>query len=121
MADGSLSKNVSASATRLRREATFVFSGRVEREASSSLSFIPSSPGTAVVRVERIYHAPPDLTDQRGQDVTVLLADGSPPQQGDRRLVFFTDPVAYGETMGVREIGRIDEPEQSDALEDLVA
>lgn len=120
MADTSLPKNVSASVSRLRREATFVFSGTVEQEATSSLSFIPSSPATAVVRVERIYHAPADLHDQRGQEVTVIFADGSPPQQSEGRRVYFTDPVAYGETMGVREIGSIDEPDEPEAVESLV-
>lgn len=121
MADKSLPKSVSASVSKLSREATFVFSGRVEREASSSLSLIPSSPATAVVRVDRIYHAPPDLDDQRGQDVTVVFAEGFSPEQGNGRRVFFTDPVAYGETMGVRELGSIEEPDEPEVVQGLVA
>jgi len=107
--------------TRLRHEATFVFSGTVQRAESSGLSFIPSSPSTAVVRVERIYHASPDLHAEAGQEVTVLYMEGSTPASGDRRRVFFTDPVAFGETIAVREIGSMDEPDDPEAIAGLVA
>jgi hypothetical protein len=121
MAEKPLPKNVSSSITSLRRAASFVFTGRVEREASSSLSSIPASSATVVVRVEHIYDAPRDLQNQIGQEVTVIHAEGSAPENGNQRRLFFTEPVAYGETVGVREIGSVADPGDRDAVEELVA
>jgi hypothetical protein len=115
-----LSRGVTASVERLRREASFVFGGTVQRAADSSLSAIPAGPATAVVRVERVYFAPPDLANQAGQEVTVIYAEPAGTEQESGARVFFADPVAYGETLAVREIGSIAEPDDHDAIEKLV-
>jgi hypothetical protein len=115
-----LPKSVGTSATRWTRESRFVFTGAVERDASSSLSFVPPGPATAVVRVERIHYATEALQKQAGQLVTLLFGEGSVPEGEHRRLVFFTNPVLYGETVGVREIGHMDAPDDLDAVHELV-
>lgn len=105
---------------KLVRESRFVFTGVVEQEISSSLSFVTASPTTFVVRVERVHHATPALHNQPGQQVTVVSVAGSMPTR-DQRRIFFTNPFLYGETLAVREVGNnIEVPEDLDALHALV-
>lgn len=115
-----LSRTVRSAAARLSREARFVFTGVVEREGSSSLSAVPAGPQTAVVRVERIHRGASALHDQVNQVVTVIFSDDSQPGDDGRRWVFFTNPILYGETVGVREIGQLETPDDLDALHELV-
>jgi hypothetical protein len=110
---------VRASVTKLVPDARFVFTGKVERQGSS-LSLLPSASTTAVVRVERIHHAPAGLRDQTGQPVTVVFVGDAPMAGDDRRRIFFTNPIFYGETVGVKEIGHIDAPGDLDELHELV-
>jgi hypothetical protein len=114
-----LSRTLSSTASRLGREARFIFTGQVEAEAASSLSAVSAGPSTAVVRVERVHRGTPVLRAQLGQPVTVIFPEGSAPG-GSGSWVFFTDPVLYGETVGVREIGHVDVPDDLDALHELV-
>ena len=116
-----LARPLSASVTRFSREARFIFTGTVQRPASSSLAFVQPSQRTAVVRVERIYRAAAGLRDHAGQDVTVIGADDDGNALDHRAWVFFTNPVLYGETVGVREVGRIEVPDDADALYELIA
>jgi hypothetical protein len=113
-------KRPDAAIERLVRESRFVFTGTIEREASSSLSFVPSGPETSVVRVERVHQATPALHNQAGQRVTVVAAQGSTAAP-DKRRVFFTNPFLYGETIAVREVGNMEAPEDLDALNALIA
>jgi hypothetical protein len=116
-----ISKTVGASITRLARDARFVFTGTVQQIGGSSLSIIPGGPGTAVVRVDRIHRAASALHNQAGRQVTVVSQPGAAPEAGHTLLVFFTNPIFYGETIGVREIGHIEAPPDLDALHELVA
>jgi hypothetical protein len=105
---------------RLRREASFAFDGIVEREAASSLSIVVPGSGTVVVRVGRIYYAPGDLGDQVGQEVTVVFANEPAPAANGQRIVFFAEPFAYGETVGVRAVGTLAAPDDLESLEEAV-
>jgi hypothetical protein len=105
---------------RLRRGASFVFDGNVEREAASSVSIVTPGPGTIVARIARIYYAPGDLGDQVGQEVTVVFADEPAPAANGQRIVFFTEPFAYGETIGVRAVGTIAAPDDLESLAEAV-
>ncbi|MGA8530084.1 MAG: hypothetical protein WB622_10240, partial [Acidobacteriaceae bacterium] len=88
----------------------------VESESSSSLSFVPSGGSSAVVRVERVHHGPSILQQQAGQPVTVLLASSFPVEYPRGRRVFFTNPVLYGETIAVREVGQMDAPDDLETI-----
>lgn len=114
-----LPRGFGATANRLTRESRFVFTGSVEQLGTSTLSLLPGGPRTAVVRVDRIHRAGQDLRDQAGQSVTVVLAD-EVAAGPDRRSVFFTDPIMFGETMAVREVGRLAVPDDLDALNELM-
>ncbi len=114
-----LPRDLIASVRRHAPAGRFVFTGVLERAGASSLAILPAGPGSAVVRVERVHHGAQVLQDQAGQPVTVLFADSSEPAGGDR-WVFFTDPILFGETVGVREIVRLEAPEDLDDLHELV-
>lgn len=94
---------------RLAREARFIFTGIVEAVGDSSLAFVPPGGASEVVRVEHIHHASSLLHEHQGQRLTVLTASGGG-ANGARR-VFFTNPMLYGETLGVRELGSVDATE----------
>lgn len=115
-----LTRRTAERVARLRREASFVFDGIVEREAASSLSIVPPGPGTVVVRIGRIYHAPGDLSDQAGQEVTVIFANEPSPAANGQRIVFFAEPFAYGETIGVRAVGTIAAADDPESLQEAV-
>jgi len=106
-----------ATVGRLAAEARFIFTGRVEAEGTSSLAAIPSGTTTAVARVERVHRAAPALQGQAGQLVTLL---GATSRGTESRYVFFTNPVLYGETLGVRELGRLDVPEEIGDLDAML-
>jgi hypothetical protein len=113
-------KGADPAVVKLVRESRFVFTGTIEQEGFSSLSFVPAAPTTSVVRVERVHHATPALHNQVGQRVTVVSAEGSTPPR-DKRRVFFTNPFLYGETIAVREVANLDTPEDLNELHAMVA
>lgn len=113
-----LPRGFAASARRFAGESRFVFSGLVEGSRRSSLSILPGGPGTIVTRVEDIHIAAPDLRNQRDRVVTIVVTDEAP-DAGDR-FVFFTNPIMFGETMAVREVGRISQPDDDEALARLM-
>jgi hypothetical protein len=116
-----LSSDLAASIAQLVRESRFVFSGTVERASSSSLALIPAGSTSSVVRVDRIHSAAPALQSQSGQEVTVLHGDRTDSTGEGYRRVFFTNPILYGETMGVREVGTLDAVGQIEDVHALVA
>jgi hypothetical protein len=88
---------------RLARRAGFVFLGEVVRTSATTLELVEPTKETAVVRVERVLHAPDDLGAERGSEVTVRVL--SPVRKG-QRAVFFTVGWISGEGLAVQEVGR---------------
>jgi hypothetical protein len=112
-----LSRSVATNIRKSSRDATFIFFGRVEREGASALSQIAAGPHTNVVRIERILRAPDVLQDFNGQEATYLAESAT----GARSTgVFFTVPFAFGETVGLREVGSIAEVGDVDAVAELI-
>ena len=112
-----LSRSVAANIRKSSRDATFIFFGRVEREGASALSQIAAGPKTNIIRIERILKAPDVLRDFNGQEATYLAESAT----GARSTgVFFTVPVAFGETVGLREVGSIAEVGDVDAVAELI-
>jgi hypothetical protein len=105
-----------ASIEDLARRARFIFRGTVERLGAATMSGVPVSAVTAVVKVEEILLAPPVLGNLAGKNVTVELTTARTEDQG-RHAVFFTDPWLYGDGVAVREIGRQELRAQADARE----
>lgn len=102
-----LSRSVVSNIQKFSRDAPFVFLGRVESEPS-------------LVRVERIYQAPDVLRDFVDQEVSILAAS-SPAPRSHPSAVFFTVPVSFGEVVGLKEIGSVPEPDDLDAVADVIA
>lgn len=113
-----LPRTVAESVTRLARDSRFIFTGTVESTGESSLSILAGGPMSTVVRIERVLRASPTLQGHAGQQVTVLASDGE--RAGGPRRVFFTNPVLYGETLGVRELGSVDAPDETDELQSRI-
>jgi hypothetical protein len=67
------------------------------------MELVEATKETAVVRVERVLHAPDDLGAGEGFEVTVRLR--SPVKKG-QRAVFFTVGWVSGEGLAVQEVGR---------------
>jgi hypothetical protein len=112
-------RDLQASIVRLARQSRFVFTGTVERAEASSLSALSAGPSTAVVRLERVHRSAPALRNQAGEEVTVIWHAGRAPERESERLVFFTDPVLFGESVAVREVGHVSVPDDHDALHTL--
>ena len=113
-----LPKTVAESITRMARDARFIFTGTVETPGASSIGILAGNPNSKVVLVERVHRAAPALQGQAGQRVTVLSAEES--GESGRR-VFFTNPLLYGETIAVKELGSVEAPEAIDEVHTLVA
>jgi hypothetical protein len=60
------------------------------------------------------------LGDQAGQQATVVFADQPAPAADGQRVVFFTEPFACGETIGVRAAGTVAAPEDLESLAEAV-
>jgi len=93
-------------------QAPFVLLCAIDRVGAATIPIIDPSETTAVARIDKVLRAPAVLGDLSGAQVTVELADAA--REGER-FVVFADGAMYGETIAVREIGRVD-PEMSDDL-----
>jgi hypothetical protein len=103
--------------THLLREAGISFVGTVERIGAATMSDIPVSDHTAVVRVDKILDAPPSLSHLATQDITVLLSAEAPPVSAGQQFAFFTNTAVLGKSLAVTEVGRLPAP----PVESLVA
>jgi hypothetical protein len=112
-----LPKTVAESVTRMARDARFIFTGTVETPAASSVGILAGNPNSKVVLVEHVHRAAPTLQGQAGQRVTVLLAEET---GASGRRVFFTNPMLYGETVAVKELGSVEAPEATDEVHSLI-
>jgi hypothetical protein len=103
----------------LMSRAGISFIGTVQRLGEATID-IATDNRTAVVRVDQILHAPSALVQLAGREITVQFSpDIEIPQPGER-AAFFTDPVAFAESLAVTEVARLPveavEPEVSQAL-----
>jgi hypothetical protein len=93
--------------TDLLRRAPFSFVGTIEHLGAATMTNVPISERTAVVRVDYVMHTPPAFSGIEGQRITLQLAtDKDPPAVGDS-AAFFAEGVAFGESIVVAEVGRL--------------
>jgi len=91
----------------LLQRAPFSFLGTVEHVGGATMTDIPIDARTAVVHVDHVLHAPDDFARLEGHRVTLqLAADADPPAVGQTDA-FFAEGLAFGETVALREIGRL--------------
>ncbi len=89
----------------VRARAQFVFGGAVTAVGRNNLDGVPDEPSMAIVHVEQVMLAPPQVGDLMGHDVTVALADGPALHEGEH-AIFYAAAWHYGSTVGVAELGR---------------
>src|SRR3954465_14132845 len=75
----------------LSQRARFVFRGAVQKLGAATMPEVPVNDRTAVVRVEEVRQAPPELARRVGQEVTVQLAPGGQQIKEGDELVFYTN------------------------------
>jgi hypothetical protein len=99
MADGAL--------TELLRKAPISFVGTVENLGAATMSDVPIDERTAVVFVDHVLHAPEPFVGLEGHRVTLQLADDGEPIAEGQSATFFAEGLAYGETVALKEVGRL--------------
>lgn len=102
----------------------FSFVGTIEQLGAATMN-IPVDDHTAVVLVDHVLHAPDVLKGVGGKRITVQLApDGAPAKVGDA-AAFFTQALAFSDSVAVAEIGRRPvadvEPQMQSAMRNFAA
>jgi hypothetical protein len=89
----------------LEKEARFIFEGTVVKLKAATMTEVPVSPRTAVVRVDQIIQAPPAMRQFAGREITVELSKGSKAKPGQKAR-FYTNGWLFGESLAVQSIGQ---------------
>src|SRR5437773_3713160 len=82
---------------------TLVFKGTIKKLKSSTMKEVPVSDRTAIVTIDQIIEAPPDLTGYSGQDITVELSGRQKVSVG-QQMIFHTTSWMYGNSIAVRSL-----------------
>ena len=83
--------------------ANFVFKGTIRKVKAATMSEVPVSERTAIVRVDEVIDGPPDLAGFLGQEITVELSDDGVARAG-QRMVFHTIGWIFGTSVAVRSL-----------------
>ena len=90
----------------LTRESTFIVQATVTRLRAATMSVVPPSDNTIVVKVNQVHHAPQSMAQLVGRELTVLVRDPTELTVGDE-AVFFANGWLIGEGVAVQEVGRM--------------
>lgn len=93
----------------LTRESSYIFLGTATKTKASTISLLPASDSTIIVRVDAVLHAPATLADYTGQELTIQLRDANSVKEG-QRLVFFTNGGLFGKGIALKEVGHLAPP-----------
>ncbi len=99
MADDAIKKNLEA--------ASFSFIGTVEQLGAATMSNLTVDESTAVVNVDHVLDAPPAFAQLEGHRVTVQLDRNSKPPAVGEAVAFFTQGLAFGDSVAVSEVARM--------------
>jgi hypothetical protein len=88
----------------LTQRSQFVFAGTVVALQAATMSAVPITPTTMIVKVDEVIHAPVGLGDHTGQEITVQAEKQWKLQAGDR-AIFYTNGWLYGQSLAVLAIG----------------
>jgi hypothetical protein len=105
----------------LLEKSSFSFIGTVEQFGAATMASLPVDDRTAVVHVDHVLDAAPAFAQMEGHRVTVQLARNVEPPAVGQALAFFTQGLAFGESIAVAEVGRLPvedvEPHATSALQ----
>jgi len=99
-------------------KANFVFEGTIKKLKAATMSEVPLSERTAIVRVDKVINGPPDLTGFLGQEITVELS-GNPAVHAGQRMIFHTNGWIFGASVAVLSLR--EEPIKSAAAKQRAA
>jgi hypothetical protein len=89
----------------LAQRSGFIFQGTVEKLRSATMSVVPVTDSTIVVKVDEIFRTAQTLGDLTGKDITVELTAPQKTHVGNK-LILFTEGWLYGDSIAVIEVGR---------------
>ena len=84
-------------------EATFVFKGTIKKLKASNVKQAAVNDRTAIVTVNQVIEAPPNLTAYAGQDITVEFSSRRKIRAGDELIVHAISWL-FGDTIAVRSL-----------------
>jgi hypothetical protein len=90
----------------LARESTFIVQATVTRVRAATMSVVPLSENTIVVKVNQVHQAPQSMAQLVGRELTVLVRDPAELTVGDE-AVFFAQGWLIGEGVALQEVGRM--------------
>src|SRR5713226_2518304 len=82
---------------------TFVFKGIIKRLKNATMKDVPVNERTAIVTVDQIIEAPPDLAGYGGQDITVQLSGRQRVRVG-QQMLFHATGWMFGDGVAVRSL-----------------
>jgi hypothetical protein len=91
----------------LLERSTFSFVGSIVHVGAATMTDVPVDDHTAVVQVDHVLHAPAAFAHMEGHRLTVQLAPGADVPAVGQMLALFAEGVAFGESVAVKEIGRL--------------
>jgi hypothetical protein len=99
------SSQASSGTEALIRSATLVFVGTVVRPHASTMTEVPATESTAIVRVDDVIDEPRAAADLAGKNITVRLAQPGSATAG-QQVTFFAKGWLLGDSVAVIEVGR---------------
>lgn len=108
LASGALPQATNNPAT-LAKQSSITFVGTVSQVAATSLSAVPKSAQTIVVRVDSVLKKPAAVSLKKGDTVTVEVKDPAAFQEGTQ-ATFYTEGWIFGSGVAVKELGHAAPP-----------
>jgi hypothetical protein len=91
----------------LLERSNFSFVGSIVHLGAATMTNIPIDDHTAVVHIDHVLHAPDAFAHMEGQRITIQLAPDADVPTAGQTWAFFVEGLAIGESVAVREIGRL--------------
>src|SRR5262245_58303420 len=91
----------------LAASSTFSFTGTVRHVGADNIEGLAADDRTAIVHGDAVLHAPEALVGLAGSDIVIQLAPDAAVVRPGQRAAFFSDPIAFGDTVAVREVARL--------------
>jgi hypothetical protein len=91
----------------LLAQSAMSFVGTVTHLQATTMPDLPVDDHTAVVTVDHVLHAPPEFVHMEGHRITVELSPNATLPKIGESAAFFVQGLAFGESVAVREIGRL--------------
>jgi hypothetical protein len=91
----------------LLEQSPFSFVGSIVLLGAATMTDIPVDDHTAVVHVDHVLHAPSAFAHMEDHRITIQLAQDAELPTVGQTLAFFVEGLAFGESVAVKEIGRL--------------